>query len=151
MSGRIAFLWCAVALAAPALVGAAADDETDKDLKQLEGVWVLESQEVGGKKVTAEQLKAETITFLQDRWARKRGDEFIAVGTLKLDASKSPKTIDIKATDGVGKGTVALGIYELDGDTLKECFDPDGKERPTEFKTAAGSGTVLRVLKRAKK
>ena len=43
------------------------------------------------------------------------------------------------------------GIYEISGDTLKVCFDPEGKKRPTEFKTEAGAPTVLVVHKRVKK
>jgi hypothetical protein len=53
--------------------------------------------------------------------------------------------------EGTGKGTVILSIYEISEDTLKACFDPEGKKRPTEFKTAAGSQTTLAVYKRAKK
>jgi hypothetical protein len=53
--------------------------------------------------------------------------------------------------EGPNKGTVILGIYEISGDTLKVCFDPEGKKRPTEFKTAAGSQTTLAVYKRVKK
>ena len=42
-----------------------------------------------------------------------------------------------------------LGIYELEGDTFKVCFAAPGKaDRPTEFKSAAGSGHRLLVLKR---
>ena len=75
----------------------------------------------------------------------------IQVGTQKLDPSKSPKTIDVTMTEGPSKGTVMLGIYEIDGDTLKVCFDPHGKKRPTEFKSAPGSQTFVNVHKRVKK
>ena len=44
-----------------------------------------------------------------------------------------------------------LGIYEFAGDTLKACFDPQGKKRPTEFKSPAGSEIFLNVHKRVKK
>jgi hypothetical protein len=44
-----------------------------------------------------------------------------------------------------------LGIYEIDGDTLKVCFDPQGKVRPTEFKSAPGSENFVNVHKRVKK
>jgi hypothetical protein len=44
-----------------------------------------------------------------------------------------------------------LGIYELDGDTVKFCFGGPGKERPTEFTTKEGSMRTLSVWKRDKK
>lgn len=75
----------------------------------------------------------------------------IQVGTQKLDPSKSPKTIDMTLTEGPNKGAVMLGIYEIDGDTLKACFDPQGKKRPTEFKSAPGSAHFLNIHKRIRK
>ena len=41
-------------------------------------------------------------------------------------------------------------IYEISGDTLRVCFDPEGKKRPTEFKGASGSQTLV-VHRRVKK
>jgi uncharacterized protein (TIGR03067 family) len=74
----------------------------------------------------------------------------VEAATQKLDPSKSPKTLDAKVTDGPNKGAVILGIYEISGDTLKVCFDPEGKKRPTEFKSESGSQTLV-VHKRVKK
>jgi hypothetical protein len=42
-----------------------------------------------------------------------------------------------------------LGIYELKGDTFKVCFDPKGKERPSDFTGKAGRMTA--VVEREKK
>ena len=53
--------------------------------------------------------------------------------------------------EGLNKGAVMLGIYEISGETLKVCFDPEGKKRPTEFKSASGSQTFVNVHKRVKK
>ena len=75
----------------------------------------------------------------------------VQVGTQKLDPSKSPKAIDVTMTEGPNKGAVMLGIYEFDGDTLKVCFDPQGKKRPTEFKSPPDSANFVNVHKRVKK
>jgi uncharacterized protein (TIGR03067 family) len=84
-----------------------------------------------------------TVTFEGDRYIVKKGDEVIQAATQKLDPSRSPKTLDVTVTEGLNKGAVILGIYEISGDTLKVCFDPEGKKRPTEFKSASGSQTLV--------
>jgi uncharacterized protein (TIGR03067 family) len=70
---------------------------------------------------------------------------------MKIDASKSPKHMDVSKGTQFGSGeTVWPGIYELNGDDLKICLDLEGKTRPTEFKTKAGDKCLLLVLKRKK-
>src|SRR5262249_40196549 len=78
-------------------------------------------------------------------------DEVIQAGRQRLDPSRSPKAIDVTVTEGLNKGAVMLGIYEIDGDTLKVCFDEEGEKRPTEFKSAPGSQTFVNVHQRVKK
>lgn len=117
-----------------------------EDLAAMKGTWSIVSAERDGKDVTD-----GTVTMTFDGVAKvavKRGDKQIFDGTAKLDAAKSPKTIDVtQESDGELKGKTIPGIYELDGDTLKVC---SGKERPTDFTAAAGSGRFLRVYRRAK-
>jgi uncharacterized protein (TIGR03067 family) len=117
-----------------------------EDLAAMKGTWSIVSAERDGKDVTD-----ATVTMTFDgvsKVAVKRGDKQIFDGTAKLDAAKSPKTIDVtQESEGDLKGRTIPGIYELDGDTLKVC---SGKERPTDFTAAAGSNRFLRVYKRAK-
>ena len=145
-------LLCTLGLSASGGTGARADDKADveKELKKFQGTWTFESVEAGGKKLPADQFKGITVTFEGDKYAVKKGDEVVEAATQKLDPSKSPKTLDAKVTDGPNKGAVILGIYEISGDTLKVCFDPEGKKRPTEFKGDSGSQTLV-VHKRVKK
>jgi uncharacterized protein (TIGR03067 family) len=133
--------------------GTRADDKAnvEKELKKFQGTWTFESVEAGGKKSPADELKGLTLIFEGDKHTVKKGDEVIQVGRQKLDPSKSPKTIDVTMIEGPSKGAVMLGIYEISDDTLKVCFDSEGKKRPTEFKSPAGSETFVNVHKRAKK
>jgi uncharacterized protein (TIGR03067 family) len=146
-------LFCAVGLADSGGSGALADDKADleKEVKKFQGAWTIESSVTGGKELPADALKGLIVIFEGAKHTVKKGDEVIQVGTQKLDPSKSPKTIDVTMTEGPNKGTVMLGIYEIDGDTLKVCFDPQGKKRPTEFKSAPGSENFVNVHKRIKK
>jgi uncharacterized protein (TIGR03067 family) len=146
-------LFCALGLAAASVQ---ADDKPDaaKALEKFQGTWTFESVEVDGKKESSawgEKLKNLKITFAGNKFTVKKGDKVVQAGTQKLDPSKSPKAVDATVTEGNGKGRKMLGIYEIEGDTLKVCFDPEGKKRPTEFKSTAGSSTVLIVHKRARK
>jgi uncharacterized protein (TIGR03067 family) len=146
-------LLCTLVITASGGTGTRAGDKADvaKELKKFHGVWTFASVEAGGKKAPADDLKGLTITFADDRYTVKKGDEVIQVGTQKLDPSKSPKAIDVKITEGLNKGAAMLGIYEIDGDTLKVCFDEQGKKRPTEFRSPADSATFVNVHKRVKK
>ena len=141
-------LICTVGLAACTL----GDDKADveKETKKFQGTWTIESSVADGQALPAEQLKGLVVIFEGDKHTVKNGDEVVQVGTQKIDPSKSPKAIDVTMTEGPSKGAVMLGIYEFDGDTMKACFDPSGKKRPTEFKSGPGSQTLV-VHKRAKK
>ena len=151
---RIAILTllCTLGFSATGGTGARADGKADveKELQKFQGTWTFESVEAGGKEVPAAEFKGVTVTFEGDKYTVKKGDEVIQAATQKLDPSKSPKTLDVTVAEGPNKGAVMLGIYEISGDTLKVCFDPEGKKRPTQFKSASASQTLV-VHKRVKK
>ena len=152
MRSALVTLFCALGLVASGGAGTRADDKADaeKELKKFQGTWTFASVEAGGKEVPAAEFKGITVTFEGDKYTVKKGDEVIQAATQKLDPSKSPKALDVTVAEGPNKGAVMLGIYEISGDTLKVCFDPEGKKRPTEFKGAPGSQTLV-VHKRVKK
>jgi uncharacterized protein (TIGR03067 family) len=133
--------------------GTRADEKADieKERQKFQGTWAFESSAAGGQELPAADLKDFVLTFEGDKHTVKKGTDVIQVGTQKIDPAKTPKTIDVTITEGPSKGTVMLGIYEIDGDTLKVCFDASGKKRPTEFKSAPGSETFVNVHKRVKK
>ena len=146
-------LVCTLVLIASGRPGARGGDkaEVEKELKKFQGAWTVELVEAEGKEIPIDNFKGMTVTFEGDKYTVKIGDMVIQRATQKLDPSKTPKTLDGTVAEGPHKGTVILGIYEISGDTLKVCFDPERKKRPTEFKTAAGSQTTLAVYKRVKK
>jgi uncharacterized protein (TIGR03067 family) len=71
-------------------------------------------------------------------------------GSLKIDAEKSPKWMDIIGSEGPNKGKSILAIYEINGDTLRICYDLGGTARPTEFKTKPDSKLFLATYKKEK-
>jgi uncharacterized protein (TIGR03067 family) len=124
--------------------------DVENELKKFQGTWRFEYVEAGGKEVPIAEFNGMTVTFEGDRFTVTKGDKVIQAATQKLDPSRSPKALDVTVAEGLNKGAVILGIYEISGDTLKVCFDPEGKKRPTEFKSASGSQTLV-VHKRVKK
>jgi uncharacterized protein (TIGR03067 family) len=121
-----------------------AQDDAKKELDKFQGKWKAEKLIFGGQEAPAEAAAKFAITC--------KGDEFIPVdsptdvATIKVDPSAKPKTIDLTEKNK----KVSLGIYELDGDTMKLCFAEPGTERPKAFESAKDSKVIYVVLKREK-
>jgi uncharacterized protein (TIGR03067 family) len=129
---------------------AAQDDAVKNELKKLEGTWATVSIEAAGQKVTDEdKIKTRKLTTKGHKYTFKVGDETVQ-GTIEINPSKKPKTIDVTPDSGSNKGKTLLGIYELDGDNLKTCLALPGKDRPADFATAAEDAQQLVVYKREK-
>lgn len=138
---------------APASGDPAGNDFT-KELKALAGTWRPVSAENNGFK--ASQADLQGIRWIRDpdgKWEMRRGGKTVVGWTVKkIDATKTPRAIDIEVATGEHKGVVYLGIYELDGDTLRICFAlPDRPVRPTGFAAGKGSVCALSEFKREKK
>jgi uncharacterized protein (TIGR03067 family) len=67
---------------------------------------------------------------------------------VKLDTSGDRRHIDLIGVTGLDEGKTLRGIYKLDGDCLTLCAGT--QERPTTFKTQAGSTLRLTTLQRTK-
>ena len=120
------------------------------DLKDMTGTWKVESAEAGGKKIESEDLKEIVVKITGDRYEVNVKDKLDA-GTLKLDETQKPKTMDATDTEGLDAGKVVKAIYELSGDTLRVCYAMEGGDRPTEFATKEGSPLLMLTYKREKK
>src|SRR5262245_51419276 len=141
-----------IALTAPlAIVG---DEKAEKEKKKFAGNWALVSGEVDGKPVAGEHVKQGRITFVDEGGVVKtphQSKEPLKARLTHVEPSKKPAEMDWVRDSGPGAGTTMMAIYEwVDDDTYRICFDPSGKERPKEFKTARGSGHILHVWKRVK-
>ncbi len=122
------------------------DEAVKKEMRKLEGVWRVVSAD--GQKVTQEQSKNYTLSIAGNKYIIKKMGKIVYEGTVRIDASKRPKTIDVTKTSGEFPGTVRMGIYQIDGESLKICYGLPCSDRPTEFK--GGSAAALVVFKREK-
>jgi uncharacterized protein (TIGR03067 family) len=147
----------AILVAGPLLAatGPGGDEPSQRDLNKLRGTWLTVSLVNNGKTLVDEKTppQEEPVTKLAydgNQWLLKVGDRTVASGIFKIDATKTPKEIDILDGSGMRNDQTKLGIYELDGDTYRYCLAPAGKPRPAQFTSKEGSGYSLGVSKREK-
>lgn len=118
----------------------------------LEGTWAVTAEEWNGEAadvLKGIQFQDVKLIFAGDRITiQAPGRE--QTGTLQLDPSKNPKTLDIRYQSGASEERFFPGIYTVDGDTLKVCLGTDGQHRPREFATKPDAHVVRFVLQREK-
>jgi len=133
----------------------AADRPPRGDLDKLRGTWLTVSLVNDGKTLVDEKTPpkagpATKLVYEGNNWMIKAADKTVASGKFKIDATKTPKEIDIMDESGTRNEKTKLGIYEIDGDRYKYCLAPAGKPRPKMFTSKKGSGESLGVMKREK-
>ncbi len=135
-----------------ALVGGGDKPGTAKDDKtKMQGTWtIVEAVRDGEEAIPEEQRKELRLTIKDDKRTIKVGDEVLSEATYTLDTASKPKGITVKVSTGPLKDKELPGIYEFDGDKLKICLNLEGNERPKEFKSEKGGGTLLQVFKKVK-
>jgi uncharacterized protein (TIGR03067 family) len=127
---------------------ALAGDGAAGDRKKLQGTWKVVAGNEGGKTLTPARVKGTKMVVAGDKMTVHE-QETTREMTFKLDPTKEPRAIDMTITEGKGKGEKSLGIYALEGDTLKIAFALPGKSRPANFTPQQGSSEMLFVMKRA--
>ena len=144
-------MYIAVMIAAGCFYCAEPTEAAKKDMAALEGEWTMVSAERNGEAVPEEQAKTAKRVSKAGETTVSFGEMVFMKAKFSVDPSKKPKAIDYEFTEGQNAGKKALGIYEIDGDTVKFCFAGPDQERPTDFTAKADSNRVLSVWKKAKK
>ena len=135
------------ALIALAVTSLKAAESTDH--KSLQGDWIPVKAELSGKPIPEAVLKKIHLKLgsgTYDATADGEPDK----GTFEIDPNASPKGMVIKGTDGPNKGKVIPAIYEVQGKTLRICYDLSGTQRPKDFKSLPGTKLYLVRYERQK-
>ena len=149
----------ALGLAIALVQTARADDAAKKDLAALQGEWVVAGAEMGGKKLSEDDRRKLSDWFLTKMvikddqvtyWIGEKGGEAKEgqPTPFKIDPAKTPKTIR--------QGQNILGIYSVEGDTLKICVysdfskQPQPEDQPKSFDTSKSDTAYLFIFKRKK-
>jgi uncharacterized protein (TIGR03067 family) len=123
-----------------------AEDKSDQE--KIQGKWKIESGTRGGNPIPDDVSKNTIIVFDGNKMKMtftRDGQEQTRDMTFKLDPTAKPKAIDVDIN-----GKPGLGIYSLEGDTLKICHGEEGDARPTEFVSKEGTKVAVIILKRTK-
>lgn len=122
-------------------------DDSKEDQQALQGTWSVVEVTFGGVKVPQGETENGTFVFEGDKFVQKSGKTVDKKGSFQLHAGKKPRAINLVDE----KGEKILGIYALEGKTLKICAaPPPAQKRPSEFTSSRENGCFLIILERAK-
>lgn len=124
-----------------------ADEPTSsgpKELKRIQGEWVLQRIERNGTKSEVDLDEPKMVLEIKEnKWI------FTGKEKGKIIAMDS-RILDIKSLEEGRVGEVDESIYKLTGDTLTFCiYQGNGKNRPTEF-ASKDEDTIVAVFSRLK-
>jgi uncharacterized protein (TIGR03067 family) len=131
------------------LASASPQDATATDLDRLQGTWQMKKAEQMGRPILDEAVKDQALVFEKGTYKVLNKDQVVEEGAFTIDAAKNPRTIDLKIEKGSDKGKSQVGIYALEGQTLRCVFERPGlTKRPEKFETSEGSTVFLVTLER---
>lgn len=122
----------------------------------LDGAWKLATAEQGGQAIPQEAVAGvlALVEFSGNKVACKVGDQVVADGTVKFDAGKQPRPIDLTLTvkrgGQAGRSVSHTGVYAITSDTLRLCLVAGGGQRPTALQTQPGSPATLLTYRRVR-
>jgi uncharacterized protein (TIGR03067 family) len=137
-----------LALAAAARLSAA-DADNPEQRQKLAGVWKGFAVEGRGENPDRGPVKLELRIGEKMKGLEFKGTNVVdhGEGEFILDLAQTPNVLDAWKTNERGRKQSYVGIYALEGDTLRWCVSPQ-KVRPTTFETVKGQ--FLLILKRQK-
>ena len=126
---------CLGSLLLVALLQTTGEEQAKQDLQKMQGTWTIAALEVDGKDVPADKLGGSILTIKGDHYEVKVKDTKHGC-TIKLDAGKTPRAIDMIFAQPGDADKIHKGVYKIDGDKLVICRGLNAsQERPGQFAT----------------
>jgi uncharacterized protein (TIGR03067 family) len=111
--------------------------------------WIVEGD--GSTKAQQRQRVSEMVITATEISAKDGGGRSMGTGTYQTGGSGALRTMDNTGTGGPTAGKRFMGVYRLEGDTLKWCSGNDrARTRPTELRTNTGQNHFLMILTKKK-
>lgn len=123
------------------------NDTVTKELGKMNGTWKYIGYEQDGKR-SPKPENMPSITFDGELFTIQKDGKIFQKGINTVYPGHKPRAVDAKVIEGTQKGSVLLGIYEIDGDVMRVCFGRPEKGRPKDFSIPKGSGYFLVTLKK---
>ena len=129
--------------AVPAMLAAAqatpAQATVPKELEQLQGRWQIIA--IDGKDVGVDVQAGFTVKG--DQYSQGVSGKLVERGSLKVDSTQKPNTIDFIIAAGNSQGKTQLGIIQITGDTVMiKVNQPGATVRPKDFTPSEGFEVV---------
>jgi uncharacterized protein (TIGR03067 family) len=113
------------------------------DLETMQGNWVPVELVANGEAVGNDVLSSIKLAIKGKAYSVHTGDTDDG-GSFELNDTPTPKQMDVKTKNG----DAVSAIYEFSGDMMRVCYVLNNGERPTEFKSTAGSNRLVALYKR---
>ena len=137
-------------LALTTTLGVAAQTQTpemSKEMKAVQGTWVLTT--ANGQPMDSSGSTV-SVTITGDKYVQTADGQFVERGTMKIDGSKTPNTIDLMIAEGDDAGKTQLGVIQIgDGTVTAKLAAPGAPDRPKDFETT-NDGTFTFTAKKVK-
>ncbi|MFM7103096.1 MAG: ThuA domain-containing protein [Verrucomicrobiota bacterium] len=111
-------------------------------LADLNGTWVIHSVQAGGIPVEDDTVRQAEMD-LKDGSYHFRTPASEARGTVKIDNSSNPASMDVTETEGSNVGRRLLAVFEMTANGWRANYDFQGASRPASFQSGADNGYVL--------
>jgi uncharacterized protein (TIGR03067 family) len=153
MLRRTLLLLAALAAAAFAPVPLPKPDSPKSELKKLQGTWALTELRIGERVLPVERLGEFKVVVAGERWTFIQRGRRLPDLAITLNVRAKPRAIDLQlsASETSRRLGPFIGIYALEGDTLKVAYaarrPSSPGTRPTEF-NPKGTGQTLMIFKR---
>ncbi len=142
-------IWIGAVLAGTLAVPAGSQQsEEAAERAKLAGTWTGFVVEGRGEMPDRGPARISELVIAATVIRARDGQMNMGEGSYRMDLSAKPRTLDAHGLVGPTRGKTYLGIYQLEGDTLRWCVANSDKPRPTEFLTRRGHGQYLMVFRR---
>lgn len=138
---RFSYLTIVFAVAALALAGCH-KSSSKQPAAELSGDWAVIGMEDDGYVATADEVKGMKWSIVGNEITGTNPDGSTGKMSIRLNAEKTPKEIDITALDGNRQGKTDPGIYSVDQGVLRVSYAMDG-ERPKSFHPSGEGGLIV--------